>query len=135
MNRLGRAARTLRQSPGFTLTALLVLGIGIGMSTAIFSVVDAAVLHPLAFPHPERVVHISERLDTFGEVSTAYSNFLDWSRQAKTLAASFARRPDSITMSDGRTAERVSALRATAGRAALVVCGGRHQPSSSTAPL
>jgi putative ABC transport system permease protein len=115
MNRLVRAARALRQRPGFTLTALLVLAIGIGMSTAIFSVVDAAILHPLAFPHPERLVHVSERLDTFGDVSAAYANFLDWSRQAKTLAASFAWRPDSIAMSDGRTAERVSALRATAG--------------------
>jgi len=115
MNGLRHAARSLRQSPGFTLTALLVLAIGIGMSTAVFSVVDAALLHPLAFPHPERLVHVSERLDTFGDVSTAYANFLDWSKQARTLTAAFAWRPDSIAMSDGRTAERVSALRATAG--------------------
>ena len=115
MNGLSRAARSLRQSPGVTLTALLVLAIGIGMTTAVFSVVDAAVLHPLAFPHPKRLVHVSERLDTFGEISTAYANFLDWSRQAKTLAASFAWRPDSITMTDRGTAEHVAVLRATAG--------------------
>jgi len=115
MSGFRRAARSLRHDPGFTLAAMLVLALGIGLSTAIFSVVDPVVLRPLAFPHAERVVRVGERLDAFGEASTAYANFLDWSRQAKTLAASFAWRPDSITMSDGRSAERVSALRASAG--------------------
>jgi predicted permease len=115
MNGLRRAARTLRQSPGFTLTAVLVLAIGIGMSTAIFSVVDGAVLHSLGFPHPERLVHVSEHLGSFGEISTAYANFLDWSHQARSFSAAFEWRPDSITISDGRSAERLSALRATAG--------------------
>ena len=78
MNSLRRAARALRQSPGFTVTAVVVLSLGIGMSTAIFSVVDGAVLHSLAFPHPQRLVHVSEHLGTFGEISTAYANFLDW---------------------------------------------------------
>jgi putative ABC transport system permease protein len=115
MSGLRHAARSLRQNPGFTLAALLVLALGVGLSTAIFSVVNPVVLRPLAFPHAERLIRVGERLGTFGEVSTAYGNFLDWSRQAKTLAAAFAWRPDSITMSDGRTAERVAALRATAG--------------------
>ncbi|MGB9454473.1 MAG: ABC transporter permease [Bryobacteraceae bacterium] len=115
MNGFRRAARSLRQSPGFALSALLVLALGIGLTTAIFSVVDPVILRPLAFPHAERLIRVGERLDTFGDASTAYANFLDWSRQAKTLSASFAWRPDSITMSDGRSAERVSALRASAG--------------------
>jgi hypothetical protein len=79
MSGLGRAARTLRQNAAFTLTAVLVLAIGIGMSAAIFSVVDAAVLRPVAFPNPERLIHVSEHSDSFGEISTAYANFLDWS--------------------------------------------------------
>jgi putative ABC transport system permease protein len=115
MSGFRRAARSLRQNPGFTLAALLVLTLGIGLSTAIFSVVDAVVLRPLAFPHAGRLIRVGERLDAFGDASTAYANYLDWSRQAKTLAASFAWRPDSISMSDGHSAERISALRASAG--------------------
>jgi len=115
MSGFRRAFRGLRQNPGFTLAALLVLAIGIGLNTAIFSVVDAAVLRPLAFPHPEQLIRVGEHLANFGDCSTAYANFLDWSRQAKTLSAAFAWHPDSITISDGRTAERISALRVTAG--------------------
>lgn len=58
---LRHAIRSLRATPSFTLGALLVLALGTGATTAIFSVVDAVALRPLPFPEPDRIVAVGER--------------------------------------------------------------------------
>src|SRR5262245_30676289 len=60
-NDLRYAFRMLRKNPGFTVVALVVLTLGIGASTAIFSVVDAVVLRGLPFDEPDRLVALGER--------------------------------------------------------------------------
>jgi predicted permease len=58
LRELRLAARSLRRAPGFTAIALITLTLGIGATTAIFSVLDAVVLKPLNYPHPEQLVSI-----------------------------------------------------------------------------
>ena len=78
-------ARTLRRQPGFTVVAILTLGIGIGAATAIFSVIDAVVLQPLPFREPERLVRWWETTPSGGDFSTSQPNFIDYRAMSSTF--------------------------------------------------
>jgi putative ABC transport system permease protein len=60
MQQLRYAARFLARTPGFTIVAIVTLALGIGVNSAIFSVIDAVLLRPLPYPHPERLVSFFE---------------------------------------------------------------------------
>jgi putative ABC transport system permease protein len=116
MHELRYAARRLRQSPGFALTAFLVLAIGVGLNTAIFSVVDALVLRPLPFHEPDRVVHVNEILKSFGgPVSCSYPNYLDWRREAKSFESTADVIPGGYTLVEGGSAELIPVFRVSYG--------------------
>jgi putative ABC transport system permease protein len=80
--------RTLRKSPVFTLVAVLALALGIGANSAIFSVVNAVLLRPLPFDHPERLMAIQIRNEKAGGIGVdhSYPNFLDLRDQCQTCA-------------------------------------------------
>ena len=73
-------ARVLLRSPGMTLAVILALALGIGANTAMFSVVDALILHPLRYQNPSELVVVWDR-DPQGQIRGSSSgNFLDWRR-------------------------------------------------------
>ena len=73
------ALRQLRNAPGFTFVAVLTLALGIGATTAIFSVVDAVVLKPLPFPSADRLMHVRSVVLSTGNGGVAsYLDFVDW---------------------------------------------------------
>src|SRR5689334_14483463 len=79
--------RILRKSPGFTVVALLTLAIGIGANTAIFSIVDAVLLRPLAMQNPDRVMLIQETWQGRSGGGLSVGNFVDLSSQTSSFSS------------------------------------------------
>ncbi|MBT8403681.1 MAG: ABC transporter permease, partial [Gemmatimonadetes bacterium] len=82
------ATRALMRGPGFTLVSVLVLGVGIGATTTIFSGVHAVLVAPLPFEEPERLVALWERNPDFGweQEDAAPANVLDWRARVDAFA-------------------------------------------------
>jgi macrolide transport system ATP-binding/permease protein len=74
------ALRQLRKSPGFAVTAMLVLTLGISASVAIFAFVDAALVKPLPFAKPSRLVDVTESVAMIPRANLSYPDYLDWKR-------------------------------------------------------
>ena len=99
------ACRTLRKSPGFSLVAIITLALGIGANTAMFSVINAVLLRPLPFPHPERLVAVTEtdlrRAPSIRSTSVSWPNFFDWRSRAHGVESLSAYRDADFTLTSG----------------------------------
>lgn len=74
------ALRQLRKNPGFAMTTILILALGIGASVAIFAFVDAALIKPLPYPVATRLVAVNESTDLFPRNNLSYPDYVDWKR-------------------------------------------------------
>lgn len=103
------AARQLRKSPGFTITAIITLGLGIGVNTACFSSMDAVVLRPLAVPDLHRVMTIAEQPSRGGYRPVALANYEDWLRQSHSFESLAVRTRVDMSLTGTGDAEHVAA--------------------------
>ncbi len=109
--------RALRKSPGFTAAIVGTLALGVGVNTAIFSVVNAVLLRPLPYAHPERLVWAAEFFPKFKRAMAFTPEYAAWKQQNSAferLEAYVAGAGLNLT-ANNRTAERVQAGRVTAG--------------------
>src|SRR5687768_4432282 len=106
------AIRSLTRSLGFTSLAVLTLGLGIGASTAVFSVVNAVVLRPLDYPEPWQLVRITSELRGFGATDTgvAAAELLDYQSRTDLFAAVAGVLPISANVTGGDTPARAEMM-------------------------
>lgn len=111
------ALRTLRRRPGFTITAVGMLGLGIGATTALFSMVDTILLKPLPYPHADRLVTILEAnpLKSKKDSLIAPVRLMDWSRMNRTFEAIAGSYTENVTDTSGAEPERLAGRRVSAG--------------------
>ena len=111
------AARSLARSPGFTVVAVAVLALGIGATSAIFSLVSAVWLKPLPFADAERIVTLWVDLTRVGgpeTVNIAPANFVDWQERSHSFESMSALEPMDFNLTgDGGEPERLAGLRAS----------------------
>src|SRR5262245_13428272 len=104
------AWRSLIQSRGFTVVAVLTLALGIGANTAMFSVVNAVILRPLPYQNPDRLAMLwtNDPKRDIREEGTSYPTFLDWRNQSRTFAdMAICSRGNPVTLTGGNDPERV----------------------------
>jgi putative ABC transport system permease protein len=114
---LAHGARRLRRSPGSALIAIATLAVGIGATTAIFSVVDGVLLRPLAYREPDRLVAVFAHETSKGNerAPTAPADFLAWQQASRTVQELTAAQPWSPVLTGRGEAQELRGLKATPG--------------------
>ena len=98
------ALRQMRRSPGFAVTAILTLALGIGANVVVLSVLNALILRPLDLPHAERLYEIVQKNQ--GDDNQSYPDYLDYRERNSTFSDMAASRVDAAGISIGGSAEK-----------------------------
>ena len=95
---LGYSGRMLRRAPGFAVTAILMVALGIGATTAAFSVTDFVLIRPLPFPEPSRLVKIWEKTPGYYGMEMSAPNYRDWKAASRSFESMGMYHFDEITL-------------------------------------
>jgi putative ABC transport system permease protein len=107
--------RLLLRAPGFAVTAILTLALGIGATTALFTVVNAVLLEPLPFPDSNKLVQVwRSELPALTYGSASYARYLDWRQEQRVFTDLGAWSPRGVTVSGPQGPERVPGATASA---------------------
>ena len=107
--------RLLFRAPGFALTAILTLALGIGATTALFTVVNAVLIEPLPFPDSSRLMQVwRSELPALTYGSASYPRYLDWRQHQRVFTDLGAWSPRGFTLSGPQGPERVAGAMASA---------------------
>jgi putative ABC transport system permease protein len=100
--------RMLLAKPSFTIIAVLALALGIGVNSAIFSVVNGVLLKPMAYKDPDQLVRVWEKWGGFDQGSVAYLNFKDWRERNQSFDKMAANRWTGFNLTGGDQPERIA---------------------------
>jgi predicted permease len=113
------ALRQLSKAPGFTLTVILTLAVGIGATTAIFTLVYDVMLRPLPFQHPNRLVVLEEQVAEFSDIypklPVTANHFVNWERNSHSFQSMTAIEQNSMPLGTDQHPIQVKVVRATPG--------------------
>jgi putative ABC transport system permease protein len=107
------AARWLGKNPRFALAIIAILALGIGVTTAVFSMVDAILLRPLPYPSSNRLVRIEESSTRRTSIGIPASDFFRWRQRRDLFEKLLAYRRDEVTLAGAGDPEQIWALRAS----------------------
>ncbi len=109
MQEIRQAMRALSSRPSLVVVSVLTLALGIGGTTAVFSVVDAVLLRPLPFSGSDRLVSLTESSPNLKTLSVSWQNYVDWRHQSRSFESVAAYRPINVTITGEGEPERVPA--------------------------
>jgi predicted permease len=92
--------RAVRRAPGFAATVVLVAALGVGATTAAYTIIDHVLIRPLPFPDPQRLVNVWEDMTpgSYNEMEPSPANYRDWKQMSKSFSAMGAVRDLSLSM-------------------------------------
>lgn len=117
LNDLRHALRLLQRQPAFAFAALLCLALGIGANTAVFSLLNGALLRPMPFFEPHRLVFAAHRSDegSLGWAPVSQSDITGWQEQQAALEGIAGYRNVTVTLQEGEIPERLTGMGVTQG--------------------